>query len=95
MVGRCPTAIELTYHCDLSESHRQAEKPESTKVIGWLRLLAVAPRACRAGVGSALLARCELLAKTDGQTKLSALDQPGNYLAPGIDARNLHAIAWL
>ncbi len=61
----------------------------------WLRLLAVAPRACRAGVGSALLARCETLAKADGQTTLSALDQPGNYLAPGVDVRNLHAIAWL
>jgi GNAT superfamily N-acetyltransferase len=61
----------------------------------WLRLLAVAPRACRAGVGSALLARCETLAKADGQTKLSVLDQPGNYLAPGVDTRNVHTIAWL
>src|SRR5262245_12407019 len=49
----------------------------------WLRVLAVVPRARRAGAGSALLAACETAAKVGGQTKLSALDQPGNYLAPG------------
>src|SRR5262249_18590992 len=27
--------------------------------------------------------------------RLRALDQPGNYLAPGIDERNHEAIAWL
>ena len=29
------------------------------------------------------------------ETRISALDQPGNYLAPGVDERNSEAIAWL
>ncbi|HUS32743.1 MAG TPA: GNAT family N-acetyltransferase [Kofleriaceae bacterium] len=61
----------------------------------WLRLIAVTPRARTSGAGSALLAAIEAAARADGQTRLSALDQPGNYLAPGIDERNAHAIAWL
>src|SRR3954471_24947402 len=54
----------------------------------WLRVIAVVPRARRAGAGGALLAACEAAARAEGMRKLSALDQPGNYLAPGIDARN-------
>jgi GNAT superfamily N-acetyltransferase len=61
----------------------------------WLRVLAVTPRARRAGAGSALLAACEAAARAEGMRKLSALDQPGNYLAPGIDDRNTDAIAFL
>jgi GNAT superfamily N-acetyltransferase len=61
----------------------------------WLRLIAVVPRARKSGAGSALLAAVEAAAKADGQTRLSALDQPGNYLAPGVDERNTGAIAWL
>jgi GNAT superfamily N-acetyltransferase len=61
----------------------------------WLRVLAVLPRARKAGVGSALLAACEAAARAEGMPALSALDQPGNYLAPGIDERNTDAIAWL
>lgn len=75
---------------------------DGTELIGvaavsarWLRVLAVLPRARRAGVGSALLAACETAARAEGMRKLSALDQPGNYLAPGIDDRNTTAIAWL
>ncbi len=61
----------------------------------WLRVLAVVPRARKQGAGSALLAACEAAARAEGMRKLSALDQPGNYLAPGIDERNRDAIAWL
>ncbi len=61
----------------------------------WLRVLAVVPRARGAGVGTALLSACEAAARAEGMRKLSALDQPGNYLAPGIDERNGDAIAWL
>jgi mycothiol synthase len=56
----------------------------------WLRLVAVVPRARKRGAGSALLAACE-----QGATRLRTLDQPGNYLAPGIDIRNDYAIGWL
>jgi len=52
-----------------------------------VRLIAVEPSARRRGVGSALLDACA------GATRM--LDQPGNYLAPGIDVRNVEAIAWL
>jgi len=61
----------------------------------WLRLVAVVPRARRRGAGSALLAACEASARSEGMMRLSALDQPGNYLAPGIDDRNDDAIRWL
>ena len=61
----------------------------------WLRVLAVAPDARGRGAGTALLGACESVARTAGEPKLRALDQPGNYLAPGIDERNRDAIAWL
>jgi len=61
----------------------------------YLRVLAVAPAARNRGVGTALLETCEREARAAGQPRLRALDQPGNYLAPGIDERNTDAIAWL
>src|SRR6185312_6781030 len=61
----------------------------------WLRVLAVVPRARRRGIGGALLAACEAIARDGGEPRLRALDQPGNYLAPGIDERNVDTIAWL
>jgi mycothiol synthase len=60
-----------------------------------IRVLAVAPGARRRGAGTALLAACEAAARGAGQTALRTLDQPGNYLAPGIDERNAEAIGWL
>jgi GNAT superfamily N-acetyltransferase len=60
-----------------------------------IRVLAVAPAARRRGTGSALLAACEDAARAAGQTTLRTLDQPGNYLAPGVDQRNLETIGWL
>lgn len=61
----------------------------------WLRLLAVVPHARRHGAGEALLAACETHARTAGEQRMRVLDQPGNYLAPGIDERNTYAIGWL
>lgn len=61
----------------------------------WLRVLAVVPRARKRGAGGALLEACEAAARAGGEPRLRALDQPGNYLAPGIDERNTDAIAWL
>jgi mycothiol synthase len=60
-----------------------------------IRVLAVAPDARGRGVGSALLTACEDTARASGVTTLRTLDEPGNYLAPGIDARNAETIAWL
>lgn len=60
-----------------------------------VRLLAVAPAARGRGVGSQLLAACEGAARAAGATALSVLDQPGNYLAPGVDQRNQDVVAWL
>jgi GNAT superfamily N-acetyltransferase len=61
----------------------------------YLRVLAVAPHARLHGIGQALLAACEAIARDAGEPRLRALDQPGNYLAPGIDERNRDTIAWL
>lgn len=61
----------------------------------WVRIIAVVPQARRCGVGSALLATCEAAAAAGGHTRLRMLDEPGNYLAPGIDERNADAIEWL
>jgi len=55
----------------------------------WLRVLAVVPAARGRGAGSALLTACEQAGAR------RTLDQPGNYLAPGIDVRNTETIAWL
>ncbi|HEX4419398.1 MAG TPA: GNAT family N-acetyltransferase [Kofleriaceae bacterium] len=60
-----------------------------------VRLLAVRPEARRRGAGTALLEACAADARGAGATTLRTLDQPGNYLAPGIDERNVEAIAWL
>jgi GNAT superfamily N-acetyltransferase len=60
-----------------------------------IRVLAVTPGARRRGAGGALLAACEAAARDAGQTALRTLDQPGNYLAPGIDERNAETLAWL
>lgn len=59
-----------------------------------VRLLAVAPEARGRGIGSALLAACERQALRTGVATLHLLDQPGNYLAPGIDQRNQLALTW-
>jgi mycothiol synthase len=60
-----------------------------------IRVLAVVPEARGRGVGGALLDACIATARAGGQTTLRALDQPGNYLAPGIDERNVETIGWL
>lgn len=60
-----------------------------------IRVLAVTPGARGRGAGSALLDACVATARAGGQTMLRTLDQPGNYLAPGIDERNTEAIDWL
>lgn len=61
----------------------------------WLRVLAVRPEVRQRGIGAALLAIAEDWFRAEDVTRARALDQPGNYLAPGVDARNKPAIAWL
>jgi len=61
----------------------------------WLRLLAVAPGARRRGAGTLLLTAAERAVAAAGAGRARTLDQPGNYLAPGVDLRNQEAIAWL
>lgn len=61
----------------------------------WVRLVAVAPAVRGRGVGSALLSRAEQWIASRGHDTARALDQPGNYLSPGIDARNTESIEWL
>ncbi len=58
----------------------------------WIRLLAVLPTARRRGIGTALLAAAE--SAIEGAVART-MDQPGNYLTPGVDARNRETIGWL
>lgn len=60
-----------------------------------LRLLAVAPAHRGRGHGSALLAAAEDIVLHAGAAALHILDQPGNYLAPGLDQRNTETLTWL
>ena len=60
----------------------------------WLRLLAVHPGHRGKGCGSALLLACEKQIKSHASSA-SLMDQPGNYLSPGIDERNQDSIRWL
>lgn len=60
----------------------------------WLRLLAVHPEHRDQGIGTALLNAC--LQEISAHAKTArTMDQPGNYLSPGIDDRNHETIAWL
>jgi len=60
----------------------------------WIRLLAVHPDVRGRGIGSALLAGAEDRIAGRGAPLARTLDQPGNYLAPGIDTRNRDTVAW-
>ena len=60
-----------------------------------IRLLAVAPHARQRGVGSMLLAACERVVWAGAHRRARALDEPGNYLAPGVDVDNHDTLTWL
>ncbi|MBK7077574.1 MAG: GNAT family N-acetyltransferase [Myxococcales bacterium] len=60
-----------------------------------VRVLAVATAARGRGVGSALLAACEQHVWAGAHRRVRVLDEPGNYLAPGVDLDNHETIAWL
>ena len=60
-----------------------------------VRLLAVHPAARREGLGSWLLRACESEVFARAARRIRTLDEPGNYLAPGIDAANVETISWL
>ncbi|MEZ4398546.1 MAG: GNAT family N-acetyltransferase [Kofleriaceae bacterium] len=60
-----------------------------------VRLLAVAPDARGRGTGSALLAACEQAIWAGAHRRARVLDEPGNYLGPGVDVANAATLAWL
>ncbi len=60
-----------------------------------IRLLAVHPAARDEGIGGMLLTACESEVWQQAARRVRLLDEPGNYLAPGIDLSNQATIAWL
>jgi GNAT superfamily N-acetyltransferase len=60
-----------------------------------IRVLGVTPDARKRGTGAALLDACCAAARATGVTTLRTADQPGNYLAPGIDHRDTETLGWL
>lgn len=60
-----------------------------------IRLLAVSPDARNRGIGSALLQACEQTIWAGAHRRARVLDEPGNYLAPGVDVANGDTLAWL
>ena len=61
----------------------------------WIRLLAVAPPARGGGVGAAVLTAAARAVAARGARRARTMDQPGNYLAPGVAAADHETIAWL
>lgn len=70
----------------------------------WIKILAVHPNARRRGIGTLLLQTAKAHLETQAATlgtaaaaslKLRCGDHPGNYLAPGIDAREVEGAAFL
>lgn len=59
-----------------------------------VRLLAVLPEHRACGIGSQLLDAIQDAARAEGHSRLRLMDEVGNYLAPGIDERNIETISW-
>lgn len=60
-----------------------------------VRVLAVHPAVRRQGIGGALLAACERTIWARAARRARVLDEPGNYLAPGVDLDNVETLTWL
>lgn len=60
-----------------------------------VRVIAVHPAARGEGIGGQLLTACEQTIWQNAARRARLCDEPGNYLAPGIDTANAGTIAWL
>jgi mycothiol synthase len=60
-----------------------------------VRLLAVVPDARKSGIGTALLQACEQRIWAGAHRRARVMDEPGNYLAPGVDVANVDTVGWL
>ena len=61
----------------------------------WLRVLAVAPEHRNRGIGTTLLQSAEHSAASWGAKQLRTMDQPGNYLSPGVSDTDIETQKWL
>ncbi|HVV87796.1 MAG TPA: GNAT family N-acetyltransferase [Kofleriaceae bacterium] len=59
-----------------------------------IRVIAVHPAARGQGLGTQLLAACETAIWRTAARRARTLDEPGNYLAPGIDEDNHECVRW-
>lgn len=91
LFGACPRSTPTSFAAHLDGSLVGVAAACCDRV----RVVAVHPHARRRGVGTALLDACETSIAATGALRIRTLDEPGNYLAPGVDVRNLESIEWL
>lgn len=67
-------------------------KDDST--MGYIKLLAVAPKLQQSGIGSAIYKQLEQRCRDLGALEIRVAESAPNYLHPGVDERNVAAIAF-
>lgn len=95
-----PTADELRRACFDPEQPAELRGDPAVGVVatarrgddGFIRFLAVDPKARRAGIGTALLREAESTLRAQGATSVTIGADAPFYLWPGIDARELGAV---
>ena len=91
LFGRCPHAAPKAF----GVRKRGILVGVAAACCDRIRVLAVHPAARREGLGTMLLRACEAEIYGRAARRVRLLDEPGNYLAPGVDVANGELLRWL